>query len=126
MWELVARGTKFAFLFFLILFNRLVLAVLGLCCCVGFSLVETSRSYSLIVGLRLLNAATSFAAEHRPWGTWASVIAAPGHWNTGSGVVAHGLSCFSACGIFLNQRSNPCALHYQADSLPPSHQGSPR
>ena len=28
-------------------------------------------------------------------------------------------------GIFLTQESNPCLLHWQADSLPLSHQGSP-
>ena len=32
------------------------------------------------------------------------------------------LSCSAACGIFLNQGSNPCLLHWQADSLPLSHQ----
>ena len=31
-------------------------------------------------------------------------------------VVAHGLSCSAACGIFLDQGSNPCLLHWQADS----------
>ena len=31
----------------------------------------------------------------------------------------------AACGIFLDQGSNPCILHWQADSLPLSHQGSP-
>ena len=31
-----------------------------------------------------------------------------------------------ACGIFLNQGSNPCLLHRQVDSLPLSHQGSPK
>ena len=36
------------------------------------------------------------------------------------------LSCSSACGIFLDQGSNPCLLHWQVDSLPLSHQGSPR
>ena len=35
---------------------------------------------------------------------------------------AHGLSCFAACGIFPDQGSNPCLLHWQADSLPLSHQ----
>ena len=29
----------------------------------------------------------------------------------------------AACGIFLDQGSNPCILHWQADSLPLSHQG---
>ena len=31
-------------------------------------------------------------------------------------LVAHGLSCSAACGIFPDQGSNPCALHWQADS----------
>ena len=43
-----------------------------------------------------------------------------------SAVVAQGLSCSAACGIFLDQGSNPCLLHCQADSLPLSHQGSPQ
>ena len=45
--------------------------------------------------------------------------------STGLMVVAHGLSCSAACGIFLpDQRSNPCLLHWQVDSLLLSHQGS--
>ena len=43
----------------------------------------------------------------------------------GSVAVAHGPSCSAACGIFLDQGSNPCPLHRQADSQPPRHQGSP-
>ena len=39
-------------------------------------------------------------------------------------VVQHRLNCSKACGIFLDQGSNLCLLHWQADSLPPSHQGS--
>ena len=45
---------------------------------------------------------------------------------SGSAVVAHGLSCSTACGIFPDQGSNPCPLHWQADSQPLRHQGSPR
>ena len=41
-----------------------------------------------------------------------------GLWNTGSAVRAHGLSCFTARGIFLDQGSNPCLLHWQVDSYP--------
>ena len=44
----------------------------------------------------------------------------------GSVVVAHGPSCSAACGIFPDQGSNPCALHWQADSQPLRHQGSPK
>ena len=44
---------------------------------------------------------------------------------TGSVVVAHGPSCSAACGIFPDQGSNPCPLHWQADSQSLRHQGSP-
>ena len=43
----------------------------------------------------------------------------------GSVIVAHGPSCSTACGIFPDQGSNPCPLHWQADSQPLRHQGSP-
>ena len=39
--------------------------------------------------------------------------------------MVHRLSCSFACGIFLAQGLNLCLLHWQADSLPLSHQGSP-
>ena len=39
-------------------------------------------------------------------------------------VVAHGPSCSAACGILPDQGSNPCPLHWQADSQPLSHQGN--
>ena len=42
-----------------------------------------------------------------------------------SAVVAHGLSCSMACGIFPGQGSNQRPLHWQADSQPLRHQGSP-
>ena len=52
-----------------------------------------------------------------PWST--------GSRRAGSVVVAHGPSCSAACGIFPDQGSNPCRLHWQADSQPLHHQGSP-
>ena len=45
--------------------------------------------------------------------------------SAGSVVVEHLLSCFAACGIFLDQESNTCLLHWQVYSLPLSHWGSP-
>ena len=45
--------------------------------------------------------------------------------HTGSVVAAHGPSCSTACGIFPDQGSNPCPLHWQADPQPLRHQGSP-
>ena len=44
----------------------------------------------------------------------------------GSVVVAHGPSCSAACGIFPDQGSNPCLLHWQADSQPLRHEESQR
>ena len=44
----------------------------------------------------------------------------------GSVFVAHGLSRSTACGIFPDQGLNPCPLHWQADSQPLRHQGSPQ
>ena len=51
---------------------------------------------------------------HRLSGAQASAAAAPGFWSTASVEVVHGLSCSTECGIFLNQGSNPCLLHWQA------------
>ena len=36
------------------------------------------------------------------------------------------LGCSTPCGIFPDQRSNPCLLHWQMDSLLLSHQGCPK
>ena len=88
--------------------------MLGLHCHAGFSLVAVSS---------FLIAAASFAVEDGP--AWTSVVAAPGCQNAGSVVVARGLSFSAAYGIFPDQRSNPCLLHWQVDSLAPSHQESP-
>ena len=44
----------------------------------------------------------------------------------GSVIVAHGPSCSAACGIFPDQGSNPCPLHWEADSQPLRQQGSPQ
>ena len=56
------------------------LSVLGLWCCMGFSLVAASRGFNLVAACGLLIAVASLALEPRPQGTWASVV------------VAHGLS----------------------------------
>ena len=54
------------------------------------------------------------------------LLQSTGSRRAGSVVVAHGLNCSAACGIFPDQGSNPCPLHWQADSQPLRHQGSPR
>ena len=53
------------------------------------------------------------------------LLQSTGSRRAGSVVVAHGPSCSLACGIFPDQGSNPCPLHWQADSQPLHHQGSP-
>ena len=40
--------------------------------------------------------------------------------------MVQGLSCPAAFGVFLDQGTNPCLLHWRADSSPLSHQGSPK
>ena len=52
----------------------------------------------------------------RALGTWASVVVAHGLQSAGSVVVAPRLRCSVACGIFPDQGSNPCPLHWLADS----------
>ena len=54
------------------------------------------------------------------------LLRSTGSRRAGSVIVAHGPSCSAACGIFPDQGSNPCPLHWQADSQPLRHQGSPR
>ena len=53
------------------------------------------------------------------------LLPSTGSRRAGSVIVAHGPSCSVACGIFPDQGSNPCLLHWQADSQPLRHQGSP-
>ena len=54
------------------------------------------------------------------------LLQSTGSRRAGSVVVAHRPSCSVACGIFPDQGSNPCSLHWQADSQPLRHQGSPQ
>ena len=75
------------------------MAVLGLHCCSSFSVVAERGG--------------------------ASVAVTPGFESSGSVFVVHGLSYSTVCGIFLDQGSNLCLLHWQADSLSLSYQGSP-
>ena len=53
-------------------------------------------------------------------GVWAQQL-----WLPGSLAVVHGLSCPVARGIFQDQGLNCCLRHWQVDSLPLRHQGSP-
>ena len=90
------------------------LAVLGLCCWEGFSLVAGSRG--LLSSCRLPIAVAPLASEHCLWGMQAPSVAACGLQRRGSVVVVQGFSCSKACGIFSSRGSNPSPLHWQADS----------
>ena len=54
------------------------------------------------------------------------LLRSTGSRRAGSVAVAHGPSLSAARGIFPDQGSNQCPLHWQADSQPLCHQGSPR
>ena len=53
------------------------------------------------------------------------LLRSTGSRRAGSAIVAHRPSCSAACGIFPDQGSSPCPLHWQADSQQLRHQGSP-
>ena len=53
------------------------------------------------------------------------LLRSTGSRRAGPVIVAHGPSCSAARGILPDQGSNPCPLHWQADSQPLRHQGSP-
>ena len=90
----------------------------------AFFLVAASGGYSLDV-VRELLIAVAFVAEPGLCGMWASVFAVLGFYSISLIVVAHRLSCSEACGIFPDPGLNLCLLHWQADTLPLSHQASP-
>ena len=73
----------------------------------GLSLVAVSGGYSS------LQCAGFSCCRAWALGTQASVV------------VALRLRCSTACGIFPDQGSNLCPLHWQVDSKPLRHQGSP-
>ena len=102
---------------YLILFKKNYLFIYFWLCWVfvsvrGLSLVAASRGHSSLrcAGLSLSRPLLLRSTSSR---------------RAGSVVVAHGPSCSAACGIFPDQGSNLCPLHWQADSQPLRHQGSP-
>ena len=73
-----------------------------------FSLLVASRAYS---SCRARASSCSSFSFCRAWvlGTWVSVV------------VGHGLSHPKSCGVFPDQLSNLCPLHWQEDSQPLYH-----
>ena len=102
--------------------------MLGLCCFVRSFTSCSKLELLLLEVLGLLIVVASLLVEHRLWGSqslWCrdSVVVVPQLQSTGSVVIAHGVSCSVASGIFPDR--DPCLLHWQVDSLPLSHQGNP-
>ena len=109
----------------------LFLVVLGLCCCVGFSL-DTGKQGPLSscrVWASHCDGFSCYGAQALGPSGFSS-CGARAHslqlQSTGSIVVVHGLSFSTAGEIFLDQGLSLCLLHWQADSLPLSHKGSPQ
>ena len=94
----------------LLIFFLFKFIYLWLCCVfiatLGLSLIVVSGGYSLLMyaGFSLQQLLLLQITGSRP-----------------SVVVAHGFSGSMACGIFLDQGSNPCPLHWQADFYPLRH-----
>ena len=86
---------------------HLFLAVLGLHGCVGSSPVAARGPLTVVACC----------------GTRAPAAAAPGLRAQSQKLCCTGVAAL-ACGIFPDQGSNPCLLHWQADSYPPSNQRS--
>ena len=110
----------YKFIYFILF---LFLVVLGLRCCTRAFSSCGERGLLFVAVRGLLIAVASLVAEHRlqvyelqQLRHTGSVVVAHRLQSTGSVVVAHGLSCSAACGIFLDQGSNPCPLHWQVDS----------
>ena len=107
MWSFIILFTYF-YMFIIFLFKKILriylfLAALGLHCCAWAFCSCSERGLLFVAVHGLLTAVASLVAEHRLY-------------SEGSVVVVHGLSCSAARGIFLDQGSNPCPLHWQADS----------
>ena len=102
------------------------MAASGLRCCVAGFFSSCGEQGLLFTVRGLLIVVVSLLGEHGLSGARAPIVVVPGLWSTGSVVVVARLRCPVACGIFPDQGSNPYLLHWQADSLPVSRQGSPR
>ena len=85
--------------------------MLGLCRTQGFYSCR-DQGYSLVAVHGLLTVVASLVAEY-------------GLNRAGSIAVEHRLRCPVACGIVLDRGWKLCPLHWQADSQPLDHQGSP-
>ena len=107
------------FLFILGCAESLLLCRLFFTCC--------KRVCSLVAVHGLLIVVVSLVAEYGLYSAQASVVSACvlSSWSSQAPEhrlsLAHGLHCSTACGILLDQGSNPYLMHWQMSSLPLSH-----
>ena len=105
-----------------------------ICCCIIdlTSSMKIRRNiiykfiYLFILPCRVFVAARGLSLFAMSWGysslrcagflQWLLLLQSTGSRVQASVVVAHGLTCSAACGIFPDQGSNPCPLNWQADS----------
>ena len=126
---------KFRYLFFFKGFIYFGLFWVFSSFCVGFSLVAESGGYPQVAWLQcagfsllwLLSWSTgSKASGFSSCGTWAPQLQLLDPKAQAQSLQLTDLVVPIACGIFLDQGSNPCLLHWQVDSLPLNNQGNHR
>ena len=101
-------------------FIYILLAALSLCCCTrAFS--SCSEWWLLQFGCPCFSLWWLLLLQSCGTGTHSLWLMGP----RACRLQSRGLSCSTICGIFLEQRWNPCLLHWQVDSYPLRHQGSP-
>ena len=83
----------------------ILLAVLGVCCCVGFSLLGERP----LAARGLLVAVASLIVEHGLWAHGFSVVALR---LERPAAVAHKFPCSVTCRVVPTQGSHPCLLHW--------------
>ena len=119
--KLTSRSPSSSFFFkaFFFFFNFLILFIFIFGCVGSSSLCEG------FLQLRQAGATLHRGARALP-PSWPLLLRSTGSRCAGSAVVAHGPSCSAARGIFPDRGPNPCPLHWQADSQPLRHLGSPK
>ena len=108
------------FFFFLMLFLSAYILFIYVCMYVCMALVSVRGLSPVVASGGHSSSRHAGLSLSRPL-----LLRSTGSRRAGSVIVAHGPSCSAACGILPDQGSNPCPLHWQADSQPLRHQGSP-
>ena len=93
-------------------------------CCLWGLLFKCRVQASHCSGFSCYRAQALRHTDFSSWSSWAQKLQLPGS-KTGSVAVVHRLSGSETRGIFPDQRLSLCLLHWQVDSCPLSHQGSP-